>query len=316
MKAPTPTQRRLSSILPSKKILPIIAACIVIVGIIALIFYYNPKSNATNSGATLAVINQTEVHGLANKIYQKIQAELAQVATSSTSGTIATSSTGASANNASTNQPLNATQALSQEFIKEYTSLKQSGQQLTASDTANLIPNLITNGNIASYIPQAKVFTTQDIVVNQNNSSAAYKTYGNTLGTVLIKNQPPSNLNELAIFQKAVNSNNPNDLTNLAIIEKAYSGIVNGFDKVPVPSQVVPLDLTLLNDLSQLLNSIQGMQKLFTDPITAIAAVQNYGGAADAVQNDLSAVNLFFAKQGITFSHSEPGAIFAYFATQ
>ena len=316
MRASPPSQRRLLLQLPSKKILPLIAVCIVVVGIIALIIFYNPNAASTQSKntAALGVINPAQASGLANQVYQKIETELTQLATSSATSTIntntlATGNTAKSLNSASSTKPT-ATQVLSQEFIQEYLAMKQSGQTISTSSIQSLIPELIANGNVAQYIPQAKVFTLQDLTVSNNNSAAAFETYGNAVASVFLQHPIPPSLNELEIFQTAVNSNNPADLAGLAIIRTAYSGIVAGLANLKVPSQAVTLHLALLNDFSQTLNDIEGMQKLFTDPITAVAAIQNYETTDPNVLDDLTAFGPLFTKYGATFSSTEPGSVF------
>lgn len=313
MRASPPSQRRLLLQLPSKKILPLIAVCIVVVSIIALIIFYNPNTAIQpQKNASLAVVNQANVSGLTNRVYQKIESELTQLATSSATSTganaLAVAST-TNAQNASSTRPT-ATQVLSQEFIQEYLAMKQPGQAISTSSIQTLIPNLIANGNVAQYIPQAKVFTLQDLTVSNNNSAAAFETYGNALASVFLQHRIPSNLNELEIFQTAVNSNNPADLAGLAIIKTAYSGIVAGLASVKVPSQAATLHLALLNDFSQTLNDIEGMQKLFTDPITAVAAIQNYETTDPNILGDLTAFGPLFTKYGATFSSTEPGSMF------
>ncbi len=313
MKDSTPTNGpKFLTLMPSKKVVPIVAICIVVVGLVALSIFYNPSTDtASATKSSLAIVNQANATGLTDQVYQKIEAELTQLATSSQSTTGSnTSSSTNTINDAVQTPPLTATEVLSQNFIREYLAMKQSGQQLTASDAQSLIPSLIANSNVTSYIPQAKIFTTQDIIVSQDNSSAAFHTYGNALGIVFKKNSVPSGLNELDIVQTAVNSNNPKDLANLAIIKASYSGIVTGLLAISVPSQAASLHLALINDFSRALNSIEGMQKLFTDPVTAIAAIQNYASIASSVYNDLSAFNPLFIKRNVTFTSTEAGAMF------
>lgn len=310
MKAPSPTNgQNFLKLLPSRRVIPIIVVCVVIIGLFIIGIFYNPSLVATETPqSSLAVVNQASATGLTNQVYQKIEAELTQLATSSQNTTTNDNSNIGTTTNTTTNTPpLTATEALSQDFIRQYLAMKQSGQQLTTNQIQTLIPNLIANGSVTQYIPQAKVFTLQDLTISQNNSATAYHTYGNALGTVFMQNPIPPNLNELEIFQNAVNSNNPSDLANLAIIQKAYSGIVTGLAKITVPSDASSFHLALLNDFSHILNDIEGMQKLFSDPVTAIAAVQDYGAAGNAVYNDLATIGPLLNKYGATFSSSEPG---------
>jgi len=292
--------------------LPILAVCVVSIGLVMVILFYNPQAAAHQQALTnLNVVNTT---GLADAVYQKIQSQLMALATSSPADT--TTSTGSGNSIATAAKPLTATEALSQEFINQYMTMKQSGQTLTPDEESSLIPNLIQNGDVTNHIPQAKVFTIADIVVINNTSAAAFHAYGNAVGAVVARNSVPQNLNELDILQAAVNSGNPDDLANLAIITKSYSGIIKGLSTVPVPSSVAALHLAILNDFSQAENSVEGMQKLFTDPVFTVSAVQNYEQVAPAIYNDISALGPLFAKNGITFGPTEPGYRFIAASTQ
>ncbi len=296
--------------LPSRKILPILAICVVVLGIVSLTAFYNPKANAgPQTSADVTIVNPARKNSVSQEIYQQVESELNQLATSSAETTSSTTPSENTLENGAITASTTATAVLAQDFLNEYLAMKQSGQTISPTDEDSMIQNLISTGRVGNYIPQATIYTQSDIRITSDTSSAALHAYGNSIGAVFQKNTVPKNLNELDILQTAVNSSNPQDLANLAIIVASYRGIVNGIISTPVPPEAVGVDVDLLNDFSQAENSVEDMQKLFTDPIVAVTGVENYQTISENSYNDISALGPFFQKYGVVFAATEPGAV-------
>jgi hypothetical protein len=335
--------KRAISVFPSKKILPIIAICIVAVGLTAIAFFYHPTPKASISSGALTVESQVET--AQSQLLDKDSdndglKDWEETLWSSDPHNPDTSGDGipdgeevkegrnpllkwpnnllpagslpsgaASQANKVIHATTTATDILGETLLSQYMALKESGQTITPDMEQTLVDNFAQSDIVGPYIPQAKVYTISDLSVSTDNSQAALKKYGNAVGQAMIKNSPLSGISALIVEETAVNSGSEQDLSGLATIVTSSSELVKELLDIPVPSSAVAIHLAILNDVSASLNSVQGMQQLFNDPVVALAALKAYETTLPALSTDIHTLSVFFQSKNVLFGTTDPGSV-------
>ncbi len=207
-------------------------------------------------------------------------------------------------------EDLNETEKFSQEFFKEYLSLKNSGisfddasaQEFLLSSTLGKIQ--IDGGS--------KIYTSDDINIINDNSKEAIRVYGNTIGaTILRYSAKEKKENEMLILRRALETNNQDELKKLDLIIVIYRNILNDSLKISTPQNMTNIHLGLINSFSQIASSIEGMRRVFTDPLMTLNKIGTYQEDVNGLFIALQDINKYFQVNNIVFSSNEDGYIFA-----
>ena len=199
------------------------------------------------------------------------------------------------------------TDRLSREFFAKYLSIKQSGVPFTAADEEKLLEEFL-----ARYPEQKprKIYTENNITVSEENGAASLKVYGNALGIVINAHKEKEDVeNELVIFERALENEDPPDLENLKGRIERYERIIADLKAVPAPRSVVLAHLQLLNAVESLKESVKGMAGAFSDSVRALSSATAYPAAVEALTEAFSDIKNLLAQEKIVFGEDEPGAI-------
>lgn len=286
--------------LPSKKVTYLAIACFAAAGAIGFAVKYSPKDQEVGpSVAALTVVSEpmTDSSLSTSEEFKKWQETLTAIEPSSKKST-------------TTPVKLTATERLAQDLFSTYAGIKQSGGEITPEMQEQIARNLVTKSQLTSdygFI-DAKVYSIDDIVVTNTNSNVAFKNYGTAVGTILERDAKlPQGLNELIIFELAVNSQNENDLAKLDIIISSYQKILKGLLSTPVPQNMVVMHLGLINNFSRIITIDLEMRKFFDDPLTSMNAFNNYEDTSIAIWESFKSIQNFFSSKGIEYQQGEPG---------
>jgi hypothetical protein len=195
----------------------------------------------------------------------------------------------------------NSTADFTAEFLQTYSSLKKDGVPLSAEERDRLATELIAKINATPAI-NTVVYTENDLNLSADNTTVALRTYGNPL-----RNATPRHFeSEMVIVYNALHKNR-DELIKLDVVIKSYNDFLKNALAIPVPSDVKVAHLAILNSVSQLITTIEGMKLLFTDPLTATAHISTYPANATALQDSFATLTAELASYSVTYDREDYG---------
>ena len=206
------------------------------------------------------------------------------------------------------------TQDLSMQFFSEYLKQKQLGN-LSEATKENLISSFMTNIQTGQ-TPDYKAYSVSDINISYDNSSGAIKKYGNDMGAIIKKDSGPATEHEIIIFQRAIETENENELQKLNEITDAYNKMSANGLLLQVPSNIANLHLSLINSFAGTANNLKNMQKIFTDPVLGGIGFEQYQKTASDMLETFRNINNFFTDKKVIFSTNEDGYVFKQIAEE
>ena len=121
------------------------------------------------------------------------------------------------------------------------------------------------------------LFTRDDILIRDDNSPEALRTYANTVAAVTLANGIPADTkNEALIVERALQLDDPTVLEELTVIIDSYAGMRTSMLETPVPSTLVKEHLDLINAYHAIHVDVTAMSMTFSDPLYALLRVQRY----------------------------------------
>ncbi len=158
----------------------------------------------------------------------------------------------------------------------------------------------------------SKLLTTTDIITSSENNFAVWRDYGNTVAMIM-QRYPVKNENELSIFSRAIQSNDPSIIEELGPIEKSYNDTIADLRTLQTPTLFLNEHLNLLNRMISVHNTVIAMQNVFSDPLPALVRTQQYQDEAQQLSNALASMHALLTAQGVTYTSDEPGIFFEAF---
>jgi len=157
------------------------------------------------------------------------------------------------------------------------------------------------------------IYDASSIIVIEN-SPTDIRTYGNALGQILIANNVPGSEGELAIMQRALQTENPEYLTNLDPLITMYKTMRDQTIATPVPHGFEKQHLDLINVYQALFASLDGMKLAFTDPVVALLRIKRYQDDAAGLGNALRNTYLTLMPYASLFTKDDPAFVFIAFS--
>jgi len=130
----------------------------------------------------------------------------------------------------------------------------------------------------------------ENIVVVTNPDGL--RTYGNLVAGNIFYYQTDEE-NEVVIFNKFLQEENPRYLEKLTVIEQQYDNIIGALLKLEVPEKYVFEHLSILNKFSALKENVVGMQLYFDDPF--YTAMRYRRITTDVLNTNISIMSLYDA---------------------
>ena len=156
------------------------------------------------------------------------------------------------------------------------------------------------------------IYKTADVTIVPSTPEAI-RTYANTLAQIITNNDVPDWENELEILNRAVTTNNPEELTKLIPLIEMYKKLRDQTLSTSVPSDLIKQHLDLINVYQALYSNLNDMQLVFSDPIVTLLRIKRYQddatGLAAAFKNMYSAILPYAA----VFQPNDPAVLFATF---
>ncbi|MFA6315482.1 MAG: hypothetical protein WC648_03910 [Candidatus Paceibacterota bacterium] len=204
-------------------------------------------------------------------------------------------------------EPVTVTDQFGRDFFARYMLLKQNN--LTEDDESIKAVIDQSMDEIATQVSQPKLYFRKDILVSENSGPVAIKTYANAVGSLFYAKAPRENA--ALIASQALDANDPAELVSIPPIINSYTALLADLKRLPVPKELADHHIDLINGISAMLFVSDGMNKVFTDPIQSLVALNLYGTAQDALRGSLLQFKIYFADNKISFTPAEYGSFFA-----
>jgi len=173
------------------------------------------------------------------------------------------------------------------------------------TDTADLLRSTA----VQDYLYKADQL---QVVARDDNS---IRTYANTLGQIIINNNV-SGEGELEIIDRALRTENADELKKLEPIILMYKNMRDQTLATPVPAGFEKQHLDLINVYQAVFSTLDGMKQVFSDPVIALLRVQRYQDDAKGLGIALQNVYLALRPHTGLFSEKDPAYVFLAFSPQ
>jgi hypothetical protein len=154
----------------------------------------------------------------------------------------------------------------------------------------------------------APAYAASDLTL-ASNSQASLKKYGNAFMAAAQPHTEASYDLTLYIIGTSTGNNNPVLLKQqLTLIGKEYAALARDLSRVEVPSNLVPIHLSIINNFKRMSDTYAGMQQIFTDPLRALGSLQLYDALTQETFNLFINIAQELNQNGILFTKDEPGS--------
>ncbi len=207
-------------------------------------------------------------------------------------------------------KPLTATDIIARDLFTQYAQARKAGNKLDLATEQQIISSVLSRNALSSNPPSYKK---SDILLSKSSDGLGLREYGNAMGAI-VKKYSIGNENEMTIFERAVNNDDPDELKQLDPIIGAYVGMLTEMTSTAVPEKALIPHLSLLNSMNAILFTIKNLRAVYEDPATALASLNAYFDYSRDLGESLKSIHDFFAGKNISFTKDEDGFYFANMA--
>lgn len=160
----------------------------------------------------------------------------------------------------------------------------------------------------------ANKYNETSLLVVENNKDTM-RAYGNGFMQTIARH-PEANFGR-AIYTIATSTGNadPARLAPLKDIGEGYGALADDLAELEVPKSLAPFHLKIINNFALIATSFPDIEKLYIDPLRALAAYQRY----DALNNETYRLFINIAQNlsqnGILFTKDDPGSAWSSLAS-
>lgn len=270
--------------------LALIAACtILLIALVVRINFAGGLATVFGGAETVPLVEPEVTESISEKLQENWKASL------QTYSTLKNDSQGATAVSA-VNTDNTMTDTLVQELFMGYVQSKTKGQLSTnearqefAEEAATA---LLDSGEYSSY-------TASDIRVDTTGTLSPInyiEEVAQSLAEHSIKNE-----HELVIFNRALETEDPNTVAKLRPIAEVYVNVRKDLEVTSVPTVFTEEHLALLQSVDMLAVSISGMQRVYEDPTSALVHFTSYQRAAVQLSDALTSIQTKARRQGVSY---------------
>ncbi|PIR83025.1 hypothetical protein COU19_02570 [Candidatus Kaiserbacteria bacterium CG10_big_fil_rev_8_21_14_0_10_56_12] len=139
----------------------------------------------------------------------------------------------------------------------------------------------------------------------------ALRRFAAAADAVFIANKNTATKSEIYYLQALVEQKGDDAAAKLLAISKLYRTTAAGLAVLPVPAELAPDYLQLINAMARLSNLTEDFTRVDTDPLTTMLALQQYPQTVLNMGKALIQIGNVYKTEEVTFSADEPGAMFA-----
>jgi len=200
--------------------------------------------------------------------------------------------------------PLTLTDSFAQNFFEDYIKYNASGSLSEEAQSAFLNNSL---SSIAGEVTD-ELYTISNISIGPNTNEYL-RTYGNSVAGI-IQTHSTQKESETKILERALASENPDDLLPLNDFVKLYDSVISKTLVVAAPPELAIKHIALLNAYVLVRNDIEGMTQSFSDPLYATVRISRYEDDINNLYTALSDIYRYLYDQGVRYTEGEPASMF------
>lgn len=192
-----------------------------------------------------------------------------------------------------TEAPATQTDVISKKLFIGYTTMKKEGM-LKPEYTDAYVQGILNE----SLVSLKDVYTLNDIVIIQNPTQEAIQNYADDFLSIF--SQKTNLQNDLITFSNALQNKDADELAKLQLSMDAYQQRVQALLLVPVPEEIAPAHLGLINTFNGLTADAEKMGTLFADPMNALVGLNSYLRNENLSIEYSQQIGLYFKREHVT----------------
>lgn len=202
------------------------------------------------------------------------------------------------------------TAALSQTFLETYLAAKRAkgGADLSQNDI-HAIANQVLSSLSTAIVPAPDFKTAKDLIVSGSGPDAL-RAFAESAEAILVKNVANATTSEVNYLKSALENNDATAPSHIASIAKAYRESASGLSVLPVPQELVAVDLALINAMMRMGEISSDFARVHTDPLATMLALHQYPKAAASLAEAFVDIGKTYQAAGISLPVGAPGASF------
>lgn len=285
---------------PHKQTLVISVVCILGVAIAGYAAYGSPMAKKTIGNPS-----DTSAIGISPQTEESAPLEAGDWKSQFLSQGSSSIATARKATSSEPDEPYTLTGEFGKKFFQQYMYLKQNNLNEDPAAIKDLVDR--ATGDFVATAAQARVYDLREMNVTKESGAAAERAYANTIGSILSAYMPRQDAATVAL--QALETENEAKTKEIVAIASAYDAVLKKILAVPTPIALGTYQTNLVNGISSMSFSSQGMTKVFSDPIQSIVALGTYEKSLEKLRNALLDIKFYFSTNGMQFGANEPASI-------
>ena len=204
----------------------------------------------------------------------------------------------------------NLTQTVARSLLITLTNAKAQG----LGDDIPTQDQLVAQALAQTATTTPRSYTAADLAVGAQTDSTLHD-YGNKVMAAFVTYPGASFDGVINAVGYATDYNDAARLAPAATAALQYKALARALVRVPVPSTIAPLHLTIVNDLAAMGNDALDIQQVLSDPVRGLAGIQRFSAEGNEVARVLTTIAGVLNKNGILFTKDEPGKTWAAFSS-
>jgi hypothetical protein len=185
---------------------------------------------------------------------------------------------------------LNTTEKFSRDVLNTFVQLQGSGS-LNTNVQDQLFEKV--NENVDAREEKTEAYSQEDIAIAESNSQQAVESYRAGFASATQALQSVQN-HDLILLAQYSETGDTGLLDELASNAEAYKQLIEDLRAVPVPPEVAPAHLEMLNNTHIMQENIRDMSQAEEDPLGALMAAGDYATDEEVLGKNLEALSLYF----------------------
>ncbi len=268
----------------------VIGALVVSLGIIALAYFYDGAGAIAPRGPLVRIGDENS-----QRNQNLAQLKLGDNPFADWQKVLGEAATGYSNATENANSSLSTTDTVGRQLFSGFLGLQQEGLLNDPASQDQILRQIVATTEASG---TGKRYTSNDLSLIEETPQTL-KTYLSSMGKTLQKTFTVKE-SELVTFARAVESKNPSDLKQLDVPIGIYTDIVDDLLSMPTPKSAASVHVSLLNNFSDLIAVLTTMEKLYDDPLGALASVKKIPEVQKSLQQSVADMGVYFTTRNVT----------------
>lgn len=208
-------------------------------------------------------------------------------------------------NSLQTTEPKNLTETekLSRAFFEYYLLSKQKG--ITKEESSKFLGEVLLS---KVYLPINFKYQNSDLNIIKKEDINTLRNYGNNLGKIIKNSKLIGTIEDLIVFQKAIQSENYVLLDKFNETSQNYVKFAEEILKIPVPEKISNSHLLLINSSINLAQNLKEMKEVKNNAVLALSGFSSHQKNSDNLNFAFSTIQTFLFNNNVVFQQSDDGS--------